>query len=103
MTSKSKKPKNRLQFEKEVKPQSDLYHRSPVKTGREALQHTVLNKLHSKVAEVENENTGVEAAHQMEQKRRKALHGTASERQNTLTVREKRCTVQKSGTLKGQG
>lgn len=62
------KPKNRLQFEKEVKPQSDLYHRSPVKTGREALQHTVLNKLHSKVAEVENENTGVEAAHQTEQK-----------------------------------
>lgn len=62
------KPKNRLQFEKEVKPQSDLYHRSPVKTGREALQHTALNKLHSKVAEVENENTGVEAAHQTEQK-----------------------------------
>ena len=62
------KPKNRLQFEKEVKPQSDLYHRSPVKTGREALQHTVLNKLHSKVAEGENENTGVEAAHQTEQK-----------------------------------
>lgn len=62
------KPKNRLQFEKEVRPQSDLYHRSPVKTGREALQHTALNKLHSKVAEVENENTGVEAAHQTEQK-----------------------------------
>ena len=62
------KPKNRLQFEKEVKPQSDLYHRSPVKTSREALQHTALNKLHSKVAEVENENTGVEAVHQTEQK-----------------------------------
>ena len=62
------KPKNRLQFEKEVRPQSDLYHRSPVKTGREALQHTALNKLHSKVAEVESENTGVEAAHQTEQK-----------------------------------
>ena len=62
------KPKNRLQFEKEVKPQSDLYHRSPVKISREALQHTALNKLHSKVAEVENENTGVEAAHQTEQK-----------------------------------
>ena len=64
----NQKPKNRLQFEKEVKPQSDLYHRSPVKTSREALQHTVLNKLHSKVAEVENENTGVETAHQTEQK-----------------------------------
>ena len=62
------KPKNRLQFEKEVRPQSDLYHRSPVKTSREVLQHTALNKLHSKVAEVENENTGVEAAHQTEQK-----------------------------------
>ena len=57
-----------MQFEKEVKPQSDLYHRSPVKTSREALQHTALNKLHSKVAEVENENTSVEAAHQTEQK-----------------------------------
>ena len=64
----NQKPKNRLQFEKEVRPQSDLYHRSPVKTGREALQHTALNKLHSKVAGVENENTGVEAAHQAEQK-----------------------------------
>ena len=64
----NQKPKNRLQFEKEVRPQSDLYHRSPVKTGREALQHTALNKLHSKVAEVENENTGVKAAHQTEQK-----------------------------------
>ena len=51
------KPKNRLQFEKEAKPQSDLYHRSPVKTSRKALQHTMLNKLHSKVAEVENEKS----------------------------------------------
>ena len=57
-----------MQFEKEVKPQSDLYHRSTVKTGSDALQHTALNKLHSKVAEVENENTGVEAVHQTEQK-----------------------------------
>ena len=62
------KPKNRLQFEKEVRPQSDLYHRSTAKTGSDALQHTALNKLHSKVAEVENENMGVEAAHQTEQK-----------------------------------
>lgn len=62
------KPKNRLQFEKKIKPQTELNHRSPINTGREVLQNTALNKLHSKVAEVENENTGVEAAHQTEQK-----------------------------------
>ena len=62
------KPKNRLQFEKEIKPQSELNHRSPINAGREVLQSTALNKLHTKVAEVENENTGVETVHQTEQK-----------------------------------
>ena len=62
------KPKNRLQFEKEIKTQTELNHRSPLNAGREVLQSTALNKLHTKVAEVENENTGVEAAHQTEQK-----------------------------------
>ena len=33
--------------------------------------------------------------HTKRSKRRKALHGTASERQNTLTVREKRCRTKK--------
>lgn len=62
------KPKNRLQFEKEIKPQTELNHRSTLNAGREVLQSTALNKLHTKVAEVENENSGVEAAHQTEQK-----------------------------------
>ena len=62
------KPKNRLQFEKEIKPQTELNHRSPINAGCEVLQNTALNNLHTKVAEVENENSGVEAAHQTEQK-----------------------------------
>ena len=62
------KPKNRLQFDKEVRPQSDLYHRSPLKSCGQAVQYAVRNKIHSKVAEVENDNTAVEAAHKTEQK-----------------------------------
>ena len=62
------KPKNRLQFEKEVKPQGDLYHRSPIRTGTDTVQYAAANKIHSKVAEVEHDNTAVEAAHKTEQK-----------------------------------
>lgn len=62
------KPKNRLQFEKEVKPQSDLYHRSPIRTGADTVQYAAMNKIHTKVAEVERDNTAVEAAHKTEQR-----------------------------------
>lgn len=62
------KPKNRLRFEKEVRPQSDLYHRSPIRNSTGTLQYAVMNKIHTKVAEVENDNTAVEAAHKTEQK-----------------------------------
>ena len=62
------KPKNRLQFEKEVRPQSDLYHRSPIKQSAKTLQYAAMNKIHSKIAEVENDNTAVESAHKAEQK-----------------------------------
>lgn len=62
------KPKNRLQFEKEVKPQSDLYHRSPIRSSTDTLQYAAMNKIHNKVAEVERDNTAVEAAHKTEQK-----------------------------------
>lgn len=62
------KPKNRLQFEKEVRPQSDLYHRSPIRNGADTLQYAAMNKIHTKVAEVEHDNTAVEAAHKSEQK-----------------------------------
>ena len=62
------KPKNRLQFEKEVKPQGDLYHRSPIRTGADTLQYAAMNKIHTKIAEVEHDNTAVEAAHKTEQK-----------------------------------
>ena len=66
-----KKAKTRLQFEKEVRPQSDLYHRSSIAPAKTAVSYTgqeVKNKLHSKVAEVEHDNTAVEAAHKTEQK-----------------------------------
>lgn len=62
------KPKNRLQFEKEVKPQSDIYHRSPIQNSADTLQYAATNKIHTKVAEVEHDNTAVEAAHKTEQK-----------------------------------
>lgn len=68
------KPKNRLQFEKEVRPQSDLYHRSPLKSGGQAVQYAARNKIHSKIAEVENDNTAVEAAHKTEQKTETLAH-----------------------------
>lgn len=62
------KPKNRLQFEKEVKPQSNIYHRSPIRNSADTLQYAATNKIHTKVAEVEHDNTAVEAAHKTEQK-----------------------------------
>lgn len=63
--------KTRLQFEKEVKPQSDLYHRSPLapmKTAVSLSGQKALGELHGKIAEAEHENTAVEAAHKTEQK-----------------------------------
>ncbi|MFQ7291096.1 MAG: hypothetical protein ACLRQ0_02450 [Monoglobales bacterium] len=66
-----KKAKTRLKFEKEIRPQSDLYHRSPAAPMKTAVSYAGLNaknKLHSKIAEVEHENSAVEAAHKTEQK-----------------------------------
>lgn len=66
-----KKAKTRLKFEKEIRPQSDLYHRSPITPAKTAVSYAgqnVKNKLHSKIAEVEHENSAVEAAHKTEQK-----------------------------------
>lgn len=65
------KPKNRLQFEKEIKPQGDPYHRTPlapVKSAVSVSKYETVNKIHSKIAEVEHENTAVEATHKTEQK-----------------------------------
>ena len=66
-----KKAKPRLKFEKEVRPQSDLYHRSPITPAKTAVSYAgqnAKNKLHSKIAEAEHENSAVEAAHKTEQK-----------------------------------
>ena len=66
-----KKAKTRLKFEKEVRPQSDLYHRSPIAPAKTAASYAgqdAKSKLHSKIAEVEHENSAVEAAHKTEQK-----------------------------------
>ena len=60
------KPKTRLQFEKEVKPQKDLYHRTPIKTAASAVGVQLANKAHSKVSEVEHDNSAVEGAHKTE-------------------------------------
>ena len=69
--------KTRLQFEKEVKPQSDLYHRSPLapmKTAVSLSGQKALGELHGKIAEAEHENTAVEAAHKTEQKAETLAH-----------------------------
>ena len=66
-----KKAKTRLKFEKEIRPQSDLYHRSPAAPMKTAVSYAgqnARNKLHSKIAEAEHENSAVEAAHKTEQK-----------------------------------
>lgn len=66
-----KKAVTRLKFEKEIRPQSDLYHRSPAAPMKTAVSYTgqeVKNKLHSKISETEHENSAVEAAHKTEQK-----------------------------------
>ena len=66
-----KKAKTRLKFEKEIRPQSDLYHRSPIAPAKTAASYAgqdAKSKLHSKIAEVEHENSAVEAAHKTEQK-----------------------------------
>ena len=60
MMKRKRKLKTRLKFEKEIKPQSDIYHRSPVKNAADMAGMTVLNKAHSKVSETEHENTGIE-------------------------------------------
>ncbi len=71
------KPKNRLQFEKEVRPQGDLYHRSPLtpmKTAVSLSGQKAVSELHGKIAEAEHENTAVEAAHKTEQKAETLAH-----------------------------
>jgi cell wall-associated NlpC family hydrolase len=60
------KPKNRLKFENEVKPQKDLYHRTPIKSAASAVSVQLASKAHSKVGEVERENSAVEGAHKTE-------------------------------------
>ena len=62
------KPKTRLKFEKEVKHQKDLYHRTPIKTAASEIGVQLANKAHSKVSEVEHDNSAVEGAHKAEQK-----------------------------------
>ena len=62
------KPKNRLVFENEIKPQKDLYHRTPVKAAVSEIGMQAANKVHSKINETENENAAVEGAHKTEQK-----------------------------------
>ena len=72
-----KKAKTRLKFEKEVRPQSDLYHRSPIapaKTAASYARQDAKSKLHSKIAEAEHENSAVEAAHKTEQKAETLAH-----------------------------
>ena len=65
---KKQKPKTRLKFEKEIKPQKDLYHRTPLKTAASEIGVQLANKAHSKVSEVEHDNSAVEGAHKAEQK-----------------------------------
>lgn len=62
-----KKPKTRLQFEKEVKPLNESNRYFAVKNARSYIGYEVINKAHTKIREVENDNSSVEAAHKTEQ------------------------------------
>lgn len=68
-----KKPKNRLNFEKEVKPQQDIYKRRPLRSAAGMAGMQLTNKVHSKVGEAERENSAVEGAHKSEQKAERLL------------------------------
>lgn len=67
------KPKNRLKFEKEVKPQQDIYKRRPLRSAAGMAGMQLTNKVHSKVGEAEHENSAVEGAHKTEQKAERLL------------------------------
>ena len=67
------KPKNRLKFEKEVKPQQDIYKRRPLRSAAGMAGMQLTNKVHSKVGEAERENSAVEGAHKSEQKAERLL------------------------------
>lgn len=67
------KPKNRLKFEKEVKPQQDIYKRRPLRSAAGMTGMQLTNKVHSKVGEAERENSAVEGAHKSEQKAERLL------------------------------
>lgn len=67
------KPKNRLKFEKEVKPQQDIYKRRPLRSAAGMAGMQLTNKVHSKIGEAERENSAVEGAHKTEQKAERLL------------------------------
>lgn len=67
------KPKNRLKFEKEVKPQQDIYKRRPLRSAAGMAGMQLASKAHSKIGEVERENSAVEGAHKTEQKAERLL------------------------------
>lgn len=60
------KPKNRLQFENEPKPLSDNRY-TFIKNSAAFAGNKVLFKAHSKIREVEHDNSAVEAAHKTEE------------------------------------
>ncbi len=63
------KPKIKLQFEKEVIPQSKFNSKSfsPVRYGAGFVKNKAINKVHQKMSEVENENVSIKAVHRTEQ------------------------------------
>ena len=91
------KPKNRLQFENEEKPQSDNRY-TFVKNSATFAGNKVLTKAHSKIREVEHDNSSVEAAHKTEQQaERLAAHSMRV--QKTLSQKRKNAPYKKAERL----
>ena len=70
------KPKIKLQFEKDVIPQSKFNSKSfsPVRYGAGFVKNKTINKVHQKMNEVENENVSIKAVYRTEQAAENYLH-----------------------------
>jgi len=94
---KKHKGKNRLQFEKEAKPKSDNRY-TFVKNSATFAGNEVLLKAHSKIREVERDNSSVEAAHKTEQQaERLAMHSMRL--QKNLSQKRKNAPLKKTERL----
>ena len=95
----SKKSKRRLRFEDEPKTQRSLHGRQPARTAAGAAGFAVSQKIHSKVRENEQDNSGVEAAHYTEEKAERLLQFSSRTRR-MIADNRKSAPYKKAARLK---